>query len=572
MEVCNRTRRSAAVLAVAAVAALPACAPGDNQAAGPSLGQEGDRDEVSVVRGINRRGDGDGRRRGRDRGPEYRSIDGSGNNRNDPSLGAAGTQLARWAPTDYADGTSALAGPGRPSARAISNAVVSQIESIPNPTGASDFLWQWGQFLDHDIDLTDAAEPAEPAPIAVPAGDPFFDPSSTGDRVIELNRSLYDRSVGDDEPRQQLNELTHWIDASNVYGSDDERADALRRNDGSGKLRVSEGNLLPFNEVGLPNAGGDSPDLFLAGDVRANEQVGLAAMHALFVREHNRLAQGIADDDPRLSDDEIYERARQVVIAQMQVVTYAEFLPALLGPDALSPYRGYDPGVDPSISNLFSTAVYRLGHSMLSRTLLRVDATGETIQEGDLPLRDAFFAPSRLIEEGGIDPLLRGLAAQECQRVDVQVVDDVRNFLFGPPGSGGFDLPSLNIQRGRDHGLPDYNTTRVAMGLAPNASFADMTSDPIVQARLATVYGSPDEVDLWVGALAEDPVNGGHVGELVFTVLKRQFENLRDGDAFWYERLPDRVRDDVEQTRLSDIIRRNTEIGPELQDDVFRVR
>ena len=465
-----------------------------------------------------------------------------------------------------------MAGAGRPSPRQVSNVVVAQIESVPNRNGASDFLWQWGQFLDHDIDLTDAADPREPEPIAVPTGDRFFDPTSTGTEVIPFNRSLYDKATGDVDPRQQMNEITHWVDASNVYGSEDERAATLRTNDGTGKLLVSEGNLLPFNEEGLANAGGDSSDLFLAGDVRANEQVALTAVHTLFVREHNRLADKIAERDPRLSGDQIYERARQIVGAQMQVITYEEFLPTLLGAGALTPYNGYNPNVDASVSNLFSGAVFRLGHSMLSGTLLRLDANGNEIAAGHLPLRNAFFAPSSIIDEGGIEPLLRGLALQTCQQIDVQVVDDVRNFLFGPPGAGGFDLASLNMQRGRDHGLPDYNTVRVAMGLQPKSSFAEVTSDSIVQERLASVYGSVDEIDVWLGGLAEDPVNGGLVGELVFTVVKLQFERLRDGDRFWYERLPDDLLRDVADIRLSDIIRRNTNIANEIPDNVFRAQ
>ena len=537
------------------------------------LGEEGRRNDLSVVRGINQPPDRGARdRRPQGRGPEFRNIDGSENNERDSELGAANTQLARWCPTEYADGASAMAGAGRPSPRQVSNVVVAQIESVPNRNGASDFLWQWGQFLDHDIDLTDAADPREPEPIAVPTGDRFFDPTSTGTEVIPFNRSLYDKATGDVDPRQQMNEITHWVDASNVYGSEDERAATLRTNDGTGKLLVSEGNLLPFNEEGLANAGGDSSDLFLAGDVRANEQVALTAVHTLFVREHNRLADKIAERDPRLSGDQIYERARQIVGAQMQVITYEEFLPTLLGAGALTPYNGYNPNVDASVSNLFSGAVFRLGHSMLSGTLLRLDANGNEIAAGHLPLRNAFFAPSSIIDEGGIEPLLRGLALQTCQQIDVQVVDDVRNFLFGPPGAGGFDLASLNMQRGRDHGLPDYNTVRVAMGLQPKSSFAEVTSDSIVQERLASVYGSVDEIDVWLGGLAEDPVNGGLVGELVFTVVKLQFERLRDGDRFWYERLPDDLLRDVADIRLSDIIRRNTNIANEIPDNVFRAQ
>ena len=486
---------------------------------------------------------------------------------------AAGTALFRLVDADYADGVSALAGPDRPSAREISNWLSAQPEDLPtNPYGATDFLWQWGQFLDHDIDLTDGVDPPEPANIAVPTGDPHFDPDAEGGHEIEFNRSIYSvfSGSGPDDPREQLNEITAWIDASNVYGSDEERTLALRTLDGSGKLRESEGRLLPYNDMGLPNAGGSGPELFLAGDVRANEQVGLAAMHTLFVREHNRIADRIRRRRPKMDGDRVFMIARRLVGAQMQAITYREFLPALLGPDALPPYTGYDPEVDASIANVFSTGAYRFGHSALSPTLLRLDASGDPIPEGHLALRDAFFRPDRLSDEGGIDPLLRGLAAQACQKVDGYVIDDVRNFLFGAPGAGGFDLPALNIQRGRDHGLPGYNDVREALGLGRARTFAEMTHDPEVQARLAAAYADPDEVDLWIGGLVEPAIAGGHLGTTFRKIVIEQFTALRDGDRFWYERdLPKIAVKRVNETRLSDIIRRNTGIGDELQDDVF---
>ncbi len=501
-----------------------------------------------------------------------RTIDGAGNNQRRPDVGAAGTALLRLAPAAYGDGISTLAGEDRRGAREISNAVCAQGESLANPRGISDFLWQWGQFVDHDIDLTGGTDPAEPAPIGVPAGDPFFDPTGTGEVSMDLNRSVFDEDSGVDAPRQQLNEITAWIDASNVYGSDVERADALRTNDGTGRLRMSDGRLLPFNDNGLPNAGGSSDALFLAGDVRANEQVGLTAMHTLFVREHNRLANQIRSQNANLSGDQIYERARRIVGAQMQVITYQEFLPALLGPNAIPPYQGYDPSLDASIANIFSTGAYRFGHSALSPQLLRLSASGEEIAAGHLALRDAFFAPQRLTDEGGVAPVLRGLAGQVCQSIDPYVIDDVRNFLFGPPGSGGFDLASLNIQRGRDHGLPSYNDARVSFGRPPARTFGEITDDPEIAGRMASVYSDVDEIDLWVGSLAETPVRGAMVGELVHAVLSEQFAALRDGDRLWYARtLGAGQRSQVEGTRLSDIIRRNTGIGDELQDDVFRV-
>ncbi len=531
------------------------------------------RTDVSPVRGIER----DERARPKP-GPRpsregVRTIDGSENNPNDPEMGAAETPLLRIMAPDYGDGISTMAGADREGARAISNAVAAQDESIPNPLGASSYLWQWGQFLDHDIDLTDGVDPPELEPIAVPTGDAWFDPDGDGDAEITFNRSIYDEATGTDldNPREQINEITAWIDASNVYGSDAERAEALRTMDGTGRLATSDGDYLPYNVDGHANAGGPDPSLYLAGDVRANEQIGLTAMHTLFVREHNRLAARIAERHPEWSGDEIYEKARQLVGAEMQVITYREFLPALLGPGAMPPYRGYDPQVDGRIANLFSSAAYRFGHSALPDTLLRLDAEGNEIAEGHLPLRNAFFAPYRMAE-GGMAPLLRGLAAQPAQRVDSQIIDDVRNFLFGEPGAGGFDLAALNIQRGRDHGLPSYNDVRAAFGFDRTEDFAQVTQDPETQARLAAVYSSPDEIDLWVGGLAEDPVPGSHVGPLFQAILVEQFDSLRAADRFWYTRvLTRKERERVESLRLADVIRLNTEIRDEIPNDVFRV-
>jgi peroxidase len=519
-----------------------------------------DPDAVEVIDGIATR--------------EFRSIDGTGNHRTHFTLGAAETPLLRVLDDAYADSMSAMAGGTRPSPREVSNLMCAQEDRIVNPLGASDFLWQWGQFLDHDIDLTETQEPAEPAYIFPEPGDLFFDPLHTGEAEIVFHRSIYHPASGTSEefPRQQLNLITHYIDASNVYGSDPVRAAALRTNDGTGRLAVSPGDLLPFNTNGLPNAGGTGSELFLAGDVRANEQVGLTAMHTLFVREHNRRAVELAQALPGLSGDEIYERARAFVGGLMQRITYDEFLPALLGPDALRPYSGYKYLTSPAIMNCFSTAAYRFGHSAVSDTLLRLDANGQEIPFGHLPLKDAFFAPHRLLQEGGIEPILRGLATQEMSAIDTEVVDGLRNFLFGPPSAGGLDLASLNIQRGRDHGLPDYASAVFARGLGEITSFDQVSSNPLVQSMLAAQYGSVDRIDMWVGGIAEDPVNGGHLGRLFFDIIKTQFESLRDGDRYWYEQsLPTEEVIEIQNTTLADVIRRNTSIDTEIDDDVFHV-
>ena len=214
---------------------------------------------------------------------------------------------------------------------------------------------------------------------------------------------------------------------------------SLRELEG-GRLRIThgpDGDLLP-QEFGF----------FVAGDIRVNEQAYLTAMHTLWMREHNRIADELAEElEEELKDlsvseknDRLYQLARRRVIAELHAITYNEFLPALLGHNAIPPYKGYFPDVNPGITNEFSTAAFRLGHSMLNSNLLRLKNNGEPIDDGPLSLKEAFFDPS-LITDYGIEPYLKGLTAQAAQEIDSKIVGDVRNFLFDDdPSNGGFDL------------------------------------------------------------------------------------------------------------------------------------
>src|SRR4029453_17360449 len=229
--------------------------------------------------------------------------------------------------------------------REVSNLVNAQSTSVLIATTAS--WWAWGQFIDHDMTLTPIAVPAEVFNIPVPACDPFFDPNCTGTATIAFSRSAFIHDIN--SVRQQVNVNTHWLDASQVYGSDTARAQDLRALDGTGHLKVSTGNFLPFNVNGFDNQPSSSPNFFLAGDVRANENSPLTALQTLFMREHNFWADQFKIGDPTLDDDGLYFRARAIVCAEIQNITYKEFLPGLIGQNALPAYAGYNEAVDPSI-------------------------------------------------------------------------------------------------------------------------------------------------------------------------------------------------------------------------------
>ncbi len=516
----------------------------------------------------------------------FRTIDGISNYLNNNLWGSAGVELLRISPAEYGDGVSAPAGTDRPSAREISNALVDQgYQDVISDRNLSAMIYAWGQFIDHDLDLSVSG--SESFNIAVPTGDSHFDPEGTGTKVIGLKRSVSSSSSGTgiENPREQTNVVTAWLDGSQIYGSDNATALKLRTLIG-GRLKTSPGNdgvigtgddLLPYNSLhyfptGILAMANDahlvSDDrLFAAGDVRANENIELTSLHTIFVREHNRIATALHRAYPNWSDETLYQNARARLIAELQVITYKEWLPALLGNRALSVYRGYNSNVNPGIANEFSTAAFRFGHSLLGDDVEFLDNNGNEIADA-IPLSQAFSNPE-LLTTNGVDSILKYLSSDPASELDLTIVGSVRNFLFGPPGAGGFDLASLNIQRGRDHGLADYNTIRVSYGLPKVTSFAQITLDSDVQDKLEQLYGSVDNIDAWIGALAEDHVAGTSVGPLIQKVVADQFRRLRDADRFWYQlTFSGRTLRELENTSLANVIKRNTTLT-NLQINVF---
>lgn len=512
----------------------------------------------------------------------FRTLDGTCNNQTSPDRiqwGATDIPLRREIAPDYGspDHQNDMAGQDRPSPRAISNACVAQISQGESLANLSAFVFTWGQFLDHDIDLTPEGH-TEYEPVGLPADEPLFSSD------IPFFRSEVHAGTGILNARQQSNLITSWIDASNVYGSDEERADWLRTHQ-DGKLKTSLGGLLPFNTSDGQYASNIDPDapsmagedgttkLFVAGDVRANEQVGLTSMHTLFVREHNRICDQLKGQG-YTNDEQMYQIARKWVGAYVQSITYREFLPAL--GIRVHKYNGYNPNVQPDISNIFATAAYRLGHTMVTAEMLLRDDQCQEVGPGSLSLVEAFFS-TEPVRQYNIDPFLKGLSVQRQMEVDNYIVDELRNFLFAIPGSSvvfGLDLASLNIQRGRDHGLPDYNAVRAGFQLPPVSSFSQINPDPAVHQALASMYNDVNDIDAWVGLLAEPHLNGKSVGATLDRILVNQFERLRDGDFFYYENdswFNPQEKDQIRNTRLSDIIRRNSALI-HLEGNVFKVQ
>lgn len=361
---------------------------------------------------------------------------------------------------------------------------------------------------------------------------------------------------------RSINLTTAWIDASAVYGIDSPSGLAGPRQTVAtpaslreGGAVASTGRMITSEGKNLPVANG----LVLAGDPRAAENPDLAAIHTLWVREHNWHVERLAKVHPQWSGDQLYRQARAIVTAEIQQVTYREFLPTLLGPGAIPQWNGYRSNVDPTISVEFSVAAMRFGHSIVSNVVSR-EAEDGSLTGPEMLLRDAFFMPaSEFVKHGGADGFLRHIGSDVSNTLDAHLVDDLRNFLNDPPVA--IDLAAINIQRSRDVGLGTLNQTRVALGMRPHADFSQVTPDPELASRLKTAYGTIDRLDLWIGGLSERRVRGALVGETFHRILTDQFVRLRDGDRLWWENQSwDRgMAQWIRETTIADVVLRNTD-------------
>ena len=375
---------------------------------------------------------------------------------------------------------------------------------------------------------------------------------------------------GDPSPgaARPVNLVTAWVDGSAVYGiespaglapaSQTVATPASLREAGTGRLRTSDGNNLPIE-------GG----AYLAGDPRAGENPDLTAMHVLLLREHNWHADRLARAHVDWSAERVYQMARAIVAAEIQQITYTEFLPRLLGPRAITPWQGHRATLDPTLSVEFAVAALRFGHSIVSENLMRLDEAGNPVGP-TLNLRNAFhMAPASFAVNGGADGFLRHLCSEASNPLDAHIVGDLRNFLSDPPVA--IDLAAINIQRARDTGLANLNATRLALGLRPHPGFAQLVDDPELAKRMAATYGTIDAVDLWTGGLAERKLPGAMVGETFHRILTDQFLRLRDADRFWWENLAwDRSLSAwIRGTTLADLVLRNTDTKA-LQPDAFQ--
>ena len=494
----------------------------------------------------------------------FRTQDGTCNNLLKPLLGASGTAFKRLVPPVYEDGINSLRGtlqaqkkfptfgpflPPNPSPRLISETVIFNVTQDEIPF--THLLMQWGQFLDHDLDLgPELEEECEGCkfteicqPIPVPDLDRSFGigtpnngtclPFRRSVPVIEPEKPLTFN------PEEQVNDLTSFIDGSMVYGSRLEQSLPIRAFQGG---LLKEGIQFPGKQPSLPIDTKmlvqcpNRMDCFLCGEVRCNEQFSLTIMHTLWFREHNRCARELAKINPFWNDEKLYQVCRKIVGALIQKITYVDYLPKVLGYKAydifLGPYRGYFPSVDPSVPNAFATAAYRYGHSLIRPFFDRLNEDYLPLPIGPLKLVDAFFAPDQFRTSLGTDPIMRGWVNTNSRRMDEFLNSVLTTQLFQTPLSPGLDLASLNLQRGRDHGLSPYliyrNFCLEKFGLA------SLFENDLTLVRFLKLYGSLESLDLWIAGLAEERLPQSLLGATFNCIFGLTFKGVREGDRFFW--------------------------------------
>uniref|UniRef100_F1RRP2 Lactoperoxidase n=1 Tax=Sus scrofa TaxID=9823 RepID=F1RRP2_PIG len=470
-------------------------------------------------------------------------------------------------------------------AREVSNKIAGYLneEDVLDQNRSLLFM-QWGQVVDHDLDFAPDTE----------LGSSEYSKAQCDEYCIQGDNCfpiMFPRN--DEKVRTQgkcmpffragfINALTSFLDASLVYGPEPSLARRLR--DLSSPLGLLAVNQEAWDHgLAYPPFDSKKPSpcefinttarvpCFLAGDSRASEQILLATSHTLLLREHNRLARELKRLNPQWDGEKLYQEARKILGAFIQIITFRDYLPIVLGDEMekwIPPYQGYNQSVDPRISNVFTFA-FRFGHLEVPATMSRLDENYQPWgPEAELPLHTLFFNTWRIVKDGGIDPLVRGLLAKKSKLMnqDKMMTGELRNKLFQPTHKiHGFDLAAINIQRGRDHGMPGYNSWRGFCDLSQPQTLEELRAvlkNEKLAKKLLDLYGTPDNIDIWIGGTAEPLVERGRVGPLLACLLGRQFQQIRDGD-FWWENpgvFTEKQRNALQKMSFSRLVCDNTHI------------
>ncbi|XP_066582372.1 peroxidasin-like [Prorops nasuta] len=488
----------------------------------------------------------------------YRTHTGRCNNALHPTWGSALEAYTRMLSPEYEDGVS-MPKLALPSAREVTTRVHSGGLDLRHPYLMA-LTALFGEFLAHDLSHTPKMELPDGGRLKCcdveyehfhPECFPIQADNAIG--CMEYTRSaphpgsiVQGCKLG---PRQQINQATSYLDLSPIYGSSEEVSTSLRS--GSGGAFGTQRRNLPMasSKSNSCRISSKAFPCFLSGDSRINENPGLTLVHILLMREHNRVASQLEQLNPHWDDETLYQEARRIVIAEMQHITFNEYLPVTLGEAALDKYNlrpttlgyftGYDSRVDATISNAAASAGLFFVAALTPKTLDLVDSRSSH-KSGERSLLSAFYAPQEFYEAGAIDRLIAGATAGHSRKPVPPALSEIlldRYFHDGKSKDVAVDYAAQIIQQGRDHGLPAYARWREFCDLSPVRDFDDlrntMSKESIDKLRLT--YKKVDEIDLVTGAISEEPSSGSVLGPTFQCLLGRTFRNVRIGDRYWYE-------------------------------------
>jgi len=514
---------------------------------------------------------------------KYRTIDGTCNNLEHVLWGSANNLFSRMAPAHFASSYGAPVGSDpkqlfngfiMPDPREVSRTCL-MTSKVEDDSKMTQLLMTFGQFIDHDITLalpssskaayttgelcSEVSYYAEPC-FALKIKDDELD--HKGKHFISFVRdagactttsgSAFQADVAEGSIRENVNLITAYIDASQVYSPHGGSAERLWDHNtglmimGPAIVKDSKATGANMPPTDIPGEHGScikrrsSKNCYITGDERGNENPELLCMHTTFLREHNRVATILRRLNPGWKPYNVYQETRRYIGAILQKFTM-QWLQNLIGLTEynrlVGNYNAYDETIDASLPNELATAALRCGHGLV-HTKVKLPKTLKENNPESKEFVDTTFETG-LPTTRGCDTLIMGLTSAAGKKpgpegaVQQQLIDE----LFGIGDHPPIDLPAMNIQRGRDHGLASYLELRKLCGLTPIDSWADlsnlMPADKVH--KLRSLYGTPKNIDLFVGGMLENLVPDGKVGPTFACILGESFKKLRDGDRFWYE-------------------------------------
>lgn len=229
----------------------------------------------------------------------------------------------------------------------------------------------------------------------------------------------------------------------------------------------------------------------------------LNVIHTIFHRDHNNIVEGLRMVNPKWNSERLFQTAKKILTGIYQHIVYTEFLPIVLGQEGMDMFglqsvpvghsHQYNPTVHPATRNAFGAAAFRFGHTLIgsfvgaNNPYLRLKAFDK--------LENHFFSTNVTRNQVlfGTDGIGRWMSVQPMSKADRILTPTVRDRLFQTMPGNGFDLSALNMQRGRDHGIPSYNHWRKFCGLHPALHFGTgplglCNHDPFTAAALRSVY------------------------------------------------------------------------------------